>query len=291
MRPMLTLQYASATRLILYPILLVYVASVGAQEIKGDTGFEIERFSWVGTVPVEAGQCDCNITVINRFGTVRARFGGYEGQVEVFANVQHFAEEEPRLTVETRESLAGVQVTVGYRDRDSEALVSVRNDQKKRADLVVWVPLGVPLSVSTDQGLIDMRGLRSDVQAQSDSGNITALKIQGNLNFNTFGGDILTLLEDWDRHYDHHFTTGSGEQKISFGGEVDTHVRVATSGLISTDFSMDVDYLADRQPVRKANVLIGKGSSTVTMSSASGHIRLVSIPLASKARVHPGTGK
>lgn len=286
---MILVQYAPAMRLIFFPIFLMQIASAGAQESGWEDSFEIERFSWIGTVPIEAGRCDCNIAVLNQFGSVRARFGGYGDRVEVFANIQHFVEEKPRLVVETRESSAGVQVIVGYPDAINGELLTIRNEQKKRADLVVWVPRNTPLFVSTDEGLIDIEGLRSDVQARSSSGNITARKIAGNLNFDTSSGSIMTLMENWDVVYHHVFTTGSGEQTISFGGEVDARIRMSTSGLISTDFSMEVDYVANRQPVRKATALIGNGAHTVSISSTTGRIRLSGSPLARKARVLPGT--
>ncbi len=262
----------------------------------GTPGFEIERVSWIGNVAHGRG-----VTVVNRFGSVRARFGGYEGQVEVFANVQHFADEGSRLVVETRESQAGVEVTVGYvptgplrgdPTTEAGALVTVPDpDQKKRADLVVYVPRGAPLSASTGDGLIDARGLESDVHASTVSGELSARKIDGELDFETDSGDVLVILERWNSARQHSFTSDSGGLSIVFGGEVNTVIRVATSGLISTDFSMEIDYQSDRRPIKRGEALVGKGSSVVAISSADGHIRTSRRPLARKARVRPETGR
>ncbi len=261
----------------------------------GTPGFEVERFSWVGNVVAGCDatleQCKPDVTVVNRFGTIRARFGGYQGQVEVFANVQHFAQEGPRLVVETRETRTGVEVTVGYGNGETAELVTVRDpDHKKRADMVVYVPRGAPLSVSTDRDLIDVRSLKSDVRARTVSGDVTARKIDGALDFETGSGDVLVLLEGWDSASRHAFASGSGDLSIYFGGEVNARVRVATSGLISTDFSLSVDYQADRRPIKQGEALLGKGSSTVAISSAFGHVRLVRKPLARKALARPEAG-
>ena len=260
----------------------------------GAPGFEIERFSWIGDVvagcDVAPEECRRNVTVVNRFGSVRARFGGYEGRVEVFANVQQFAEEGPRLLIETREARTGVEVTVGYRNDAGELVTAPDPGHKKRADMVVYVPQGAPLSVSTDRDLIDARGLKSDVRARTVHGDLTARKIEGALDFETGSGDVLVLLESWNPERRHAFTSDSGDLSIYFGGEVNARIDVATSGLISTDFSMSVDCQADRKPIRRGDVLAGKGSSMVAISSVDGHVRLVRKPLARKARARPGTG-
>jgi hypothetical protein len=147
-------------------------------------GFELERVSWVGEVG--DGQ---RITVRNPFGDVRARFGGYTGQVELLANVQHFADEGGRLELDTAAVPTGLVVTVGYRT-DTGALALVRDPaQKKRVDLVIYVPEGATLSVSTDDGLIDMRGLRSDVRGRSVAGAIRVRKVDGTLDLSTSTGD------------------------------------------------------------------------------------------------------
>ncbi len=246
-------------------------------------GFEIERVSWIGNAGEGGG-----VTVVNRFGDLRARFGGYEGQVEVFANVQHFDSEGPRLVVETVESAGGVEVTVGYRAAEGAELVTRRDPRhKKRADMVLYVPLGARLDASTDQGLIDVRGIKGDVRARTAAGEIKARKVDGELDFETGDGDILALLEQWDSERRHSFVSSSGDQWLYFGGEINAGLQVATSGLLSTDFSLEVDYQADRRPIKRAQGMVGKGSTVVTASSLDGHVRLIRRPLARKARARP----
>jgi hypothetical protein len=262
-------------------LLLAFLAVAAAAQETPD-GFEIERFSWVGAVEDGGG-----VTVVNRFGDVRARFGGYEGRVEAFANVQHFAGEGPRLEVATKESAAGVEVTVGYRDERGE-LVTARDPRlKKRADLVVWVPKGAPLTATADGGVMDLRSLESDVRARTTSGAVTALKLGGDVDLASESGDLLALLQDWSTARRYVFASDRGDVTLYCGGEVNAALRVATGGLISTDFSMTVDFQAGRRPVRRGEALAGKGSSAVEIESASGHVRLVRRPLARDARVRP----
>ena len=148
---------------LLVTLLATLAATASAQPTQD--GFEIERFSWVGQVADGGG-----VKVVNQFGDVRARFGGYEGRVEAFANVQHFAGEGPRLEIRASESAAGVDVTVGYVD-DAGQWITVRDPaQKKRADLVIWVPRGAALDATSGHGLMDLSGLKSDVRARTAGG-------------------------------------------------------------------------------------------------------------------------
>ena len=266
------------------PVVVVMTTAAVAQEVLQPPGFEIERVSWVGEVAAGRG-----ITVRNQFGDVRARFGGYDGKVEILASLQHFADEGARLQVETDEAATGLTVTVGYRTDDGELATARDPGQRKRGDLVVFVPRDATLVVSTDHGLVDLRGLRSNVHATTVSGDIRTRKIEGELDLDTGSGDVVALLEAWHTARTHALVSGSGDLSVVFGGEVNAVIRVATSGLISTDFSLRVEHRSGQRPVRRGDTLVGKGSSTVTVRSDAGHVRLVRKPLADDARVLPET--
>ncbi|MCP4899089.1 MAG: hypothetical protein GY906_19140, partial [bacterium] len=93
--------------------LLLWGGAIAAEEVTEPTkprDHQVRKMTWLGSV-AEGG----TFTVTNRFGDIRARFGGYEGKVEVIAMVQDFATEEPPLMLETAESKLGAEVTVGYR--------------------------------------------------------------------------------------------------------------------------------------------------------------------------------
>ncbi|MCP3959329.1 MAG: DUF4097 domain-containing protein [bacterium] len=251
----------------------------------GVPGFEVERVSWTGSVG------DGEVVVVNRFGDVRGRFGGYEGEVEVFANVQQFESEGPRLEVETKETDAGVTVTVGYRDEKSGELVTTRDPaQKKRADMVVFVPKGAPVHVSTDQGKAQFKRLRSDVHATTVSGPISVREVQGHLNLTSGSGSILATLEPIDAKRAQSITTDSGDATIYVSEDASLTVRVATNGPLSTDYSMAIDYQDGRQPLKRGEAVVGKATEPMTLTTDSGHVRVVRRPSAHRARVQPKEG-
>ncbi len=251
-----------------------------------NAGFEIERFSWLGSV--EPGQ---TVTVRNDFGDVRARFGGYQGQVEVLATLQHFSAEGPALTVETRATESGVEVTAGYRvDGTAEWLTHRRSEHKKRADVVVFVPRGAMLVASTDHGLLQVRGIQSDLKAKTVSGEIEIRKVAGDFDLATKSGSILALVGARGAGRRQSMVSASGDLTAVLSEDVNLTVRVATGGLISTDFSLRIEPGEDPRGVKTGEAVIGKGTTELVLSSESGHLRLARQPLARKARVRPREG-
>ncbi len=254
--------------------------AVGQEALPTDQGFEMERATWTGTL----ADGDA-VTVINPFGDVRARFGGYEGKVEVLAILQQFAGEGPRLALDGKITETGAEVRVGARDAQSGEWITARDPgQKKRADLVVFVPLGAPLRISTDHGLVEVKGVKSDVRASTASGEMVVRGIAGDLDLESGSGEVLVTLETREAGRQQRIVSGSGDVTVYLSEDSNLTLGAATSGLLSTDFSMDVDYDAERLPVRRGEAVIGKGTHHVTIRSDSGHLRLVRRPVARKAR-------
>lgn len=250
------------------------------------SGFEVENVSWLGSV--EDGR---SVVVSNGFGDVRARFGGHDGQVEIFATLQHFAAEGPRLTVAAKESPAGVEVSVGYRvEQDGAWVTAPQPGQKKRADVVVFVPQGAPLAASTGHGLIEVDGTKSDVRATTVSGEIQVRKVDGDLDLTTDSGAILAALGAREAGRRQSLISGSGDLTVVLSEDANLTVRVATGGLISTDFSLRIERRENSRAIKQGEAVIGKGTTELVMSSESGHLRLVRQPVARKARARPREG-
>ena len=115
--------------------------------------FEIQSLDWRGSV--ESGQ---TIEVVNRFGDIRARFGGYEGEVEISATAQHFEDEGPRLGLRGTSSDTGLDISVGFENEEGQWVTERDPSHRKRIDIVVFVPLRGRLQVVTDHGLIEIQG-------------------------------------------------------------------------------------------------------------------------------------
>ncbi|MCP4902320.1 MAG: DUF4097 family beta strand repeat protein, partial [bacterium] len=215
----------------------------------------------------------------------RARFGGYEGKVEVIAMVQDFATEEPPLMLETAESKLGAEVTVGYRTTADSKLVTIRDQkQLKRADLVVFVPLGISLKATTDHGMVEVKGVKSNVHVTTNSGDVWIRGITGELDVSTVSGPVLAVFRERDAERDQSIVTETGDVTVSLNNDVNLKIVASTSGRISTDFSMKIDHKPGESRIKHGTTVIGKGAAALRLTSGNGHIHLIRRPLAREAK-------
>ena len=262
-------------------VALAFLAgSPGRAEGPATPGVEIERREQFSTLAPGT-----TVFVSNDFGDVRARFGGYDGVVEVRAVLQQFASEGPRLEVELVASAAGLQVTVGDRPAGAKTLRTERQPgQKKRADLVLFVPKGVHLAVATTDGEIQARGLRSDLRARSLSGAIEARSIRGDLDLASASGAIFAAPESLDRRTVQRFASESGNITLRLAEQGHFSCSAATRGRLSTDFTLTIEDDPAEPAGKRALATIGKGTTPLEVRSRVGHLRLKRRPSAEEAR-------
>lgn len=243
-------------------------------------GFELEKVSWTATLPPGTP-----VTVLNRFGDVRARNGGDFHGVEILVNVQQFDDEGARLEVETTDDEGGATVRVGFRTTPGGPLVTQRDpDQRKRADLTIFVPAGHALVATTDHGLIQAKGVRSDIRATTRSGPVEVRHAGGILEAHTESGNIGCVLQSTVTDRPHVLRSGSGDVSVQIRDDAHFLATLETGGWISTDFSLELEMTDGR---RRATAAIGKASSPLSITSESGRVRLGRLPVASRARVRP----
>jgi hypothetical protein len=250
-----------------------------------EPGFEMERVGWLGAV--RAGG---TVTVRNPFGDVRARFGGYQGEVEVMAVLQHFAEEGARLTLEALESDDGVELVIGHRSQGGELVTTREPGQRKRADLVVFVPRGVKLEAVTDDGLLEARGLQGNVTGATRSGEIRVRAVEGVVELTTVSGPVLLALSDREVGAPQSVVSQSGDLTVYVSEDANLTIRVASDRPLGTDFTAALDHQAGRRPAATlATAVIGKGTDELRLESPGGIVRLLHRPAAGRARVRPGS--
>lgn len=238
---------------------------------QADATFEIERSSWLGEVNE-----DQSLVVSNNFGNVICRFGGAEGQAEIAATIQHFPPEGPRLEVVTRTTKKEVRATVGFREKaESELNTEPEPDQLKRADLVVFVPEGRDLAVSSQDGMIDCRGVRGDVTATTTSGAVRLKGIVGRVVASTGSGPVTVLFSPHGSKRIQRVETVSGKIEAHIPENADIEVRIATQGKISSGFEMDLTGDTTGASPNRGVVVIGSPGSELELTSDTGSVDIV----------------
>jgi hypothetical protein len=253
----------------------------GTSETDAPAGYSLDRSEQV--LRLGSGQ---RVIARNDFGDVRARFGGYAGDLEILAVLQQFANEGAKLEVQTHAEGETLVVDVGYADAAGERITRRTAGQRRRVDLVLLVPEKSPLEVVTSHGLIQLRGLNSDVTARSDSGEIQFRSIRGNVDVATGSGEILAALPAQERAQIQRIRTDTGDLRLMVAEDGHFSIDASGDGLISTEFPLRFDAAADG--VRQAHVVVGKGVTPVAVHVGSGHLRIERKPSAQLAADYSG---
>ncbi len=215
------------------------------------------------------------LQIRNEFGDVRLRFGGFEHGVEITAVAQSPIGQTMPVV---RFDAASATITTALPDASLPVL-------GQRIDIVVWVPEKHSVKVNTLRGLVEVRGVRSDVVVRSDSGNITARGVQGALDIETGSGSIEAAFSDHPVNAPQRIVTRTGAIMVSFGPELNAELALATSALIATEYSVDITQKPGEEPNKTGIVKIGgaKNNSSehsfakanqIEISSKRGELRL-----------------
>lgn len=212
------------------------------------------------------------VRVFNGFGSITARFGGYEHRVELVATVQRLDPDAPPLELHTETTDAGIEINVAP---SGEPLPYGEPGRRDRVDLVVFVPLGCELELETVDDGIEVKGVKSEVTATSRTGEIRLRSVEGPIRAKTERGKILAILEYEATELPLELTTVTGEIEIHVWEDARLNVDLATSGEISTDFSMTVEHRRLEEPSKYASAVLGGGGPLLTVRSKRGRVRLL----------------
>ncbi len=223
----------------------------------------IERRNWTGKI--KPGD---RIDVDNLWGDVRVRFGGDNGMVEYLAVVQPLTPGLARMTVAAEPVAGGLHIVTRVENGVLPA------GAKDRVDLTLFVPKGSPLHVRTLRGLIDISGVKGDVSAESEAGEIGIRTVEGLVHTVNRYGATTVLLERAPEKTDQTFSSLTGDITVSLPAAAEPRVTIGTSGNICTDVSIVITRHPGEEPGKIATALLGAGVSSLTIRSKRGNIHL-----------------
>ena len=216
----------------------------------------------------EPVQADDQLIISNSIGDVRLRGGG-NGVVEVHAVIQNLMKDTPMPEVNLKRVGKTLTFTTTF----------TQNPQGKqdRIDLVAFVPEKIRAKVETTYGEIDIKGLKDDVAAESQKGKITIRSVMGHVEAKNDSGPISVELLPEVTSLPQEFVTTTGDISLFLSQGIDADVVVKSSGEISTDFSIQIDFDEKKEPDKIGKSTIGKGGDKISASSKRGRIRLLRI--------------
>jgi len=229
---------------------------------------KLERDSWRG--PVAPGTV---IRIDNPFGDLRIRHGGAEDILEVAAVMQQLATNGSRLELVVDQTDTVAEIRVVRRAADEETSAADPAD-RSRADLAVLIPAGHPVIADTKAGLIEARGVRSDLDLTSVAGQIRVAEIHGAVDATTDRGAMEISLRPDVTKREQRLTSITGPITVFVSPEANLDVELATSGLLTTDFTIVVDHDEHAEPDKHAAAVIGQGGRRLVVTSKRGDLTL-----------------
>jgi hypothetical protein len=167
------------------------------------------------------------------------------------------------------------------RERNTLSLTTTftQNPQGKqdRIDLVAFVPEKILTQVETTFGEIEIKGLKDDITTTSQRGKITIKSVIGHVEGKNDSGSISVELLPEVTSLPQDFVTTTGDISLYLSQDIDANVVVQTSGEISTDFSLQINFDETKEPDKIGKATLGKGGEKISATSKRGKIRLLRI--------------
>jgi hypothetical protein len=215
--------------------------------------------------PLKSGE---KLTIINHTGDIRIRRGAPE-KFEAFAVIQNLQTGTPAPELKTERMPDGTVLSV-----DTPKETGTKPD---RADLTVYVPDDISLECETFTGLIEIKGITANVSTKSDKGKILIRSVTGSVQASNGSGSVyVEFLSDVTKSAQE-LSTRTGDITLYVDEKIDSILHLETSGEISTDFSIQIDYDGRKEPDKTAKAKIGNAKNNIFARSKRGRIRLLRI--------------
>lgn len=213
------------------------------------------------------------IQVENPYGSVYMRFGGYVHQLDI------------RSTVQQPDGAASIAFQPTARDGRFEVAPQLPQGvalaKGQRIDLVLYVPKGHAVTVRTASGVIESRGVKSDLDLGTDSGEIAVRGTDGTIQARTGDGRIEISLEDRAPPGSiQRITSRTGSVAVNVSDKLDADVRMSTSQQFATDYSITVEHRDGEEPNKVATAVVGtpksgKDKAQIVLESLASEVRLL----------------
>lgn len=254
----------AALRLAVAAILLA-LAACGTQAPKDDPAAGEARLERVDRVFA----LDDGITLVevdNPWGEINVRDHGRR-EVGMHAVVQRLPPRHAAARFESRREGGTLRIEVQL-----EGLDRTRPDTAQgRADIALYIPKAVAISLRTDSGRIATKKRDGAVEARSRAGEIQAASRQ-RLVVHAGSGQVRAIAMGANWRGDSEITTDSGRAIVLVPTFGDVALDAETGGPLRSGFGLSVHTLPDGRHAARASY--GRGTSLLRVRSRSGEIVL-----------------
>jgi hypothetical protein len=249
------------------------VASTAETAAEGET-WDKTNEQWFESVPASG-----RVRIVNPYGNVYARFGGYGEKMEILATEQRL-DKAPALEVRRTPIEGGLDVVVAIAGTAAPSMTDLppRGDRRDRVDLVVFVPEGRTLDIRTRDDMIDVKKTSGELNATTFKGDIRILAPKGRVRATSDRGAISATLETGVTAEAQSFTTVTGDIEVFVWEDANLAADLATSGRITTDFSIAIEHRRHEEPDKLGTATLGRGGPRLSLASKRGSLALLRLP-------------
>jgi hypothetical protein len=104
---------------------------------------------------------------------------------------------------------------------------------------------------------------------------VTLRNVEGGVDVFSERGKTTALLESGVTDGDQRFESVTGDIEVTLYEDAAHDVRLATSGRISTDFSLEIEYRRFEEPGKYGKAVLGGGGPGLIMTSKRGALALL----------------
>jgi hypothetical protein len=218
--------------------------------------WKIDDWRWKGELAPSTA-----VEVVNPWGDVRLRAAD-AGEMESSAMIQRRTADPARAEVHVERRGSVLRFEVVYPTASKGDL--------HRVDLALFVPKDAPVTVSTRAGLIQARGLASDLRLRSTSGKVV-VSTSGTVDVETDDGDVEVTLAGAAWKSAPRLVSRDGDIALRLDAKSEARVDIKTRG----EISMQAPAHLERRR-GGAVVTYGEGSKPLSLQTRSGHVTLLS---------------
>jgi len=209
-----------------------------------------------------------SVSISNPFGDIRVR-NVPDREVWVIAHVQRQKGESGLARISLTEKADRLAVAVVF----PESGTNPHDGKSHRADITVMVPKGAKIEITGRKGLIEGKGLESDVHAETEFGNIT-LSTSGTIFAKCRQGQVRAIFENTRWSTPPLLENIHGEIDIFLPEQANVTVAAATGGTITTDYSIEIKNAPGKKE-KSGQIVLGDGKANLTVASTYGNIKIL----------------
>ena len=191
-------------------------------------------------------------------------------QVEVIANAQRIAGDpfEPDLSFSVEGG--ALVLNVGFDSKSNDPTSQTEEMRRRRIDLTLIVPAEAMLDLATKGGLLEAKGVEGALVARTKSGDMT-ISSAGLVDAATEHGSIKLDMKSTSAKELPKLETVTGNIELWIPQKANLNVYVETEGVLSTDYSVEIDRNGRLKRIRAE---LGRGGKTLKIKSVRGAVQL-----------------